>query len=132
MGTFSSVEEAKEYFKGDKFASESGIELTDLSENCCVCRMELRPDHLNANGGVMGGAIFTLADFAFAVTANNIHLPTVAQQISINYLNAPKGKTLIATAKCRKSGRSSTIINVDIADETGCDIVQFTGTGFKL
>ncbi len=132
MGTFSSLEEAREYFKGDRYAAESGVELTDLSDDHCVCRMELRPIHMNANGGVMGGAIFTLADFAFAVIANHIHMPTVAQQISINYLNAPKGKILTATAGCRKSGRSSTIINVDITDETGRDIVQFTGTGFKL
>lgn len=132
MGTFSSLEEAREYFKGDRFAAESGVELTDLSDDRCVCRMRLREDHLNANGGVMGGAIFTLADFAFAVIANHIHMPTVAQQISINYLNAPKGKELIADARCRKSGRSSTIINVDIADETGRDVVQFIGTGFKL
>jgi acyl-CoA thioesterase len=80
----------------------------------------------------MGGVIFTLADFAFAVCANNIHVVTVAQQISINYLSAPKGERLIATAKCIKSGKTSSVIQVTVSDDTGRDIALFTGTGFKL
>ena len=132
MGTFSSLEEAREYFSRDRFAAENNIELTELGEDRCECRMTLRPQHINANGGIMGGVIFTLADFAFAVVTNNIHMPSVAQQISINYLNAPKGKVLTAKARCRKSGRTSTIVNVDVYDEEGRDTAQFTGTGFKL
>jgi len=88
--------------------------------------------HLNANGGIMGGVMFTLADLAFAALSNNIHRPTVSQQVSINYLSAPKGKTLKARAELVKNGRSSTIIQVRITDETGRDIALFTGTGFKL
>ena len=70
--------------------------------------------------------------FAFAVLVNNIHRPTVAQQVSVNYLSAPKGKKLIATARLKKNGRTSTIVNVDIVDDTGRDILQFIGVGFKL
>ena len=80
----------------------------------------------------MGGAIFTLADFAFAVLVNNLHNPTVAQQVSINFLSIPKGKRLIATAHIKKDGRSTSVVNVDVTDDTGKDIAQFTGTGFKL
>ena len=80
----------------------------------------------------MGGVIFTLADFAFAVLANSIHLPTVAQQVSINFLGAPKGEKLFAKSTCRKSGKNSTVIIVDVTDDTGRDVAQFVGTGFKL
>jgi acyl-CoA thioesterase len=80
----------------------------------------------------MGGVIFTLADLAFAALSNNIHKPTVAQQVSINYLAAPKGKTLMAKADIIKSGRSSTIIQVTVTDESGQKVAIFTGTGFKL
>ena len=132
MGTFSSVEEAREYFKGDKFATDSGMGLDELSDTESVCSMTLSDRHQNANGGVMGGAIFTLADLAFAALSNQIHRPTVAQQVSINYLGAPKGKKLIAHAHLKRSGRSSTIINVNVTDEDGRDVAQFVGTGFKL
>ncbi len=132
MSTFNSVEEAKEYFKNDKFAYNSGMVLEDLGEDFSVCTMELGDGHLNANGGIMGGVMFTLADLAFAALSNNIHRPTVAQQVSINYLAAPKGETLKARAELIKSGRSSTIIQVTVTDENGREIALFTGTGFKL
>ena len=132
MSTFSSVQEAEEYFKNDKFAYSNGMSLVDLGEDFSVCRMDLDDRHLNANGGIMGGVIFTLADLAFAALSNNIHKPTVAQQVSINYLAAPKGKTLMAKADIIKSGRSSTIIQVTVSDESGQKVAIFTGTGFKL
>ena len=132
MSTFNSIEEAREFFKGDKFATNLGVYLEKLDDDSCECSLELNDGHKNAVGGVMGGVIFTLADFAFAVLSNNLHSPTVAQQVSVNYLSAPKGNKLIARAVCKKNGRSSSIINVDIVDDTGRDIVQFIGTGFKL
>ncbi len=132
MSTFNSVEEAKEFFKNDKFAYNSGMVLEDLGEDFSLCSMDLDDRHLNANGGIMGGVMFTLADLAFAALSNNIHRPTVAQQVSINYLAAPKGKKLLARAELLKNGRSSTIIQVKVSDETGRDIALFTGTGFKL
>ena len=80
----------------------------------------------------MGGVIFTLADFALAITSNQIHRLSVAQQVSINYLSAPKGNKLIASAACIKDGRTSTIVNVSVKDDTGRDVAFFTGTAFKI
>ena len=132
MGSFNDIESAREFFQKDKFASEMGITLDELGEDTCVCSLEVTDSHKNAYGGVMGGAIFSLADFAFAVCSNQIHQLTVAQQVSINYLSAPKGDKLIARATCRKSGRTSSIVNVDVSDDTGRDVALFIGTGFKL
>lgn len=132
MVNFESVESAREFFYKDKFALNTGVVLDDLSDDEAVCSLVLSDEHSNAYGGVMGGVIFTLADFAFAVLSNQIHQLTVAQQVDIHYLSAPKGDKLIARATCRKSGRTSSIINVDISDDTGRDVAQFIGTGFKL
>ena len=132
MGTFNSLEEAREYFKADRFATSNGAVIDELNEEYSVCSMPLTENHRNANGGVMGGAMFMLADFAFATLANNLHRPTVAQQVSINFLNVPKGGRLIARAACKKNGRSSMVVNVDMTDDTGRDIAQFVGTGFKI
>lgn len=132
MGTFSSLKEAQEYFTADRFATVNGARIDELDEEHCICSLEIGENHKNANGGVMGGVMFTLADFAFAVLSNHLHKPTVAQQVSLNFLNAPKGTRLIAKATCRKNGRSTMIMNVDVSDDTGRDIVQFVATGFKL
>ena len=132
MVNFESLESAREFFYKDKFAVNTGISLDEITEDEAVCSVNLTDDHRNAYGGVMGGVIFTLADFAFAVLSNQIHQLTVAQQVDIHYLSAPKGDKLIARATCRKNGRTSSIVNVDISDDTGRDVAQFIGTGFKL
>jgi acyl-CoA thioesterase len=80
----------------------------------------------------MGGAIFTLGDFAFAVMSNQLHKLTVGLQVSINYLSGAKGEKLIAKATVRKDGRTTSVINVDITDDTGREIAQFVGTGYKM
>lgn len=132
MANFNSLEEAREFFYKDKFAVNTGITLDEITEDEAICSLDVTDEHRNAYGGVMGGVIFTLADFAFAVLSNQIHQLTVAQQVDIHYLSAPKGNKLIAKATCRKSGRTSSIVNVDISDDTGRDVAQFIGTGFKL
>ena len=126
------IEEAREYFSCDRFATENGITLDELDDSHAVTSMTLGARHRNAFGGVMGGAIFTLADFAFAALTNDRDRVTVAQQVSINYLSPAKGKRLIARATFRKDGRSSCVVNVDVTDDTGRAIAQFVGTGFKL
>ena len=132
MSTFSSLEEAREYFKEDRFATESGMELTEIGEGTATACVTLSARHKNANGGIMGGAIFTLADLAFAAACNNIHRPTVASQVSINYLSAPKGEKLFAKARCIKDGRTTCVYNIDVTDDTGRAVAQFVGSGYKL
>ena len=132
MSTFQTIDAARAYFNDDRFATENGITLDELDADHAVTSMVLAPRHRNAFGGIMGGAIFTLADFAFAALTNDRERTTVAQQVSISYLSAPKGGRLVATARFRKDGRSSCVVNVDVTDDTGRDIAQFVGTGFKL
>ena len=132
MSTFPTLQDARDYFRNDRFAAENGFTLEALTENGAVCAVNLSERHQNAAGGVMGGAILALADFTFAVAANNDHRPTVAQQISLSFLNASKGARLISTASCVKSGRSSCVYRVDIKDDLGKDIAQAMFTGFKL
>ena len=132
MATFTSLQDAREFFIKDRFASENGMTLEALTENGAVCAMVLTGRHQNAEGGVMGGAILALADFTFAAASNNVHRPTVAQQVSFSFLNASKGSCLLSTATCIKSGRSSCVYHIDIKDDLGKDIAQAMFTGFKL
>ena len=132
MAEFKSLAEARAFFEMDRFATENDITLEALEEGRSVCRLTLGPRHRNAEDGVMGGAILTLIDFAFATAASNMHRPTVAQQISMNFLNAVRGSVLTAEAVCRKDGRTSCVYQVDVKDDLGRDIAQAVATGFKL
>ena len=132
MAKFHSLEEAQAYFQGDRFASGNGITLEALSEERSAAGMVLRDDHRNALGGVMGGAIFTLADFASAALSNHLHRPTVAQQVSISYLNGVRGNRLTAAAVCLKNGRNNIVTRVTVEDDTGRKIAETVVTSFKL
>lgn len=132
MGNFKTIDEARAYFSGDRFATENGMTLEERDESHAVTSLALGARHRNALGGVMGGAIFTLADFAFAALTNDRERVAVAQQVSVNFLAAAKGDRLIATARYKKDGRASCVVNVDVVDGTGREIAQFVGTGFKL
>ena len=132
MSVFQSLEEARAFFVNDRYATENGIVLEDLTETGSVCSMTLTDRHKNAEGHLMGGAVLTLIDFAFATAACNVHRPTVAQQISMNFLNSSKGTKLFSEAVCRKDGRTSCVYHVNIKDDLGRDIAQAVVTGFKL
>lgn len=132
MGTFNSLEEAQKFFENDTFATNNGMKIESINEDGCVCGMDITKDHRNAYGGIMGGVIFTLGDFAFAVASNNVHTPTVALNVNINFLSSSKGTHLTATAKCVKSGRTTSVYNVMITDEFDKEVAMFIGTGYKL
>ena len=132
MAVFRDLEDARAYFEGDRFAVENGMRIDEIGDGTSVCSMTIEKRHLNANGGVMGGAIFTLADFAFAAAANNRHRPTVAQQVSVNFMSGARGSRLIARKKKKKDGRTTCVYNIDVTDDAGRDVAQFIGTGYKL
>ena len=60
-----------EFFKNDRFASMAGVELMEISEGYAKARMLITPEHLNGGGVCQGGALFTLADLAFAAAVNS-------------------------------------------------------------
>ena len=132
MAEFESFEAARAFFEGDRFAGENGMVLDELSDEGSRCSLTLDERHLNAEGGVMGGVIFTLVDFAFAAASSWVHRPTVVQQASMNFLSPCRGRRLIARARCRKDGRTSCVYQVDVTDEDGRDVAQTVMTGFKL
>ena len=60
------LEQIQKVFANDRFATDNGAVIEQVDEGYAKCWLEIQPHHLNAAGTVMGGAIFTLADFAFA------------------------------------------------------------------
>ena len=56
------INEAKEFFKNDLFASSNGIELDELSEKECLCSMTLNKNHLNAYGASLATNFLRLSN----------------------------------------------------------------------
>lgn len=93
--------------------------------------MTIEDHHRNAVGIVMGGAIFTLADFAFAVASNHENPGTVSLSANITFLKASKGSKLIAKAECVRDGRTTCYYRVTVTDNTGALIAEVTTSGYK-
>ena len=121
-------------FSGDRYATETtGVLIQEAQPGQSVCTLPLRPELLNANNIPMGGAIFTLADFAFAVAANgHSQQITVSQHVSITFLSPAKGRTLTAKACCLKAGRSTCLYGVDVTDDLGTYVAHVTVNGFTM
>ena len=125
------LEELREHYKADRFATDAGCSIVEAGKEKTVCEMPVTEKLRNAHGGVMGGAIFTLADFAFAVASNYGGIPSVAIQCDIRYYSATKGEKLIATCKTDKEGRTLGHYTVEITDDQGKAIAGYTAVAFR-
>ncbi len=128
------LEKARQFFEGDRYATEAtGIVIEEVGENYAKCSLKLDSRHLNAVGHPMGGVMFTLADFTFAVSTNfnkeNITVTTVSQ---ICYLNAAKGDTLYCESKVLKDGKTACFYEMTVTDNFGTKVAIITTTGTHL
>lgn len=124
---------AKETFGHDHFATKvTGIEIISVAKNYAKCELNIDERHRNAMGSVMGGVLFTLADFCFAVAANSEKLSVVSVSSNITYINTVRGDKLIAEAHCLKSGHRNCFFRIDITDSFGSLIAEVTETGCKV
>ncbi|MDE7266992.1 MAG: PaaI family thioesterase [Lachnospiraceae bacterium] len=126
------LDEIRERFSHDRFATVNGAYIEEVAEGYAKCTMQITDNHKNALGAVMGGAIFTLADFTFAVAANWMENSVVSLNASITFLGKAKGKILIAEAKKIRSGRTTCYYIVEITDELGSQIAHMTSNGFTV
>ena len=93
------MESVRNFFQNDTFAEYIGIELVEVSEGRAKAKMEIKDHHLNGINIAHGGAIFSLADLAFAVASNSHKTIALAINASISFLKAASGGTLVAEAK---------------------------------
>ena len=130
MENVKELEALREEYKNDRFATGAGCVIVSASPEKVVCEMPIHEGLFNAHGGVMGGAIFTLADLAFAVASNYAGVPSVAIECNIRYYAATKGTKLIATCTADKEGRALGHYTVDITDDLGKKIAGYTAIAF--
>ena len=126
------IERVKEFFqRRDRLAASLDIELVDASLGSATVKMQVADQHLNGVNVVHGGAIFTLADFAFAVASNSYGTVAVAINVSITFMKAATAGTL--TARAREVSRNAKLSSytIDITDEQGDLIAVFQGLAYR-
>jgi acyl-CoA thioesterase len=122
----------KEFFKRDQFAAYNGIELLEISPGGAKVSMKVEERHLNGLRTVHGGAIFTMADFAFAAACNSHGTVAVALNVSINFVKAAfPGMTLYADAKEVSKNHKIGTYDIRVTDEKGELIATFEGLAYR-
>lgn len=126
---------AKETFAKDKYATETtGIEILEARPQYAKCRLAIKSGHRNGMNVVMGGAVFTLADFTFAIASNTgkgAEPSVVSLSAQITYLSAAKDNELTAEAICIKDGRKTCYYEINITDENSKLIAKVNINGFN-
>jgi acyl-CoA thioesterase len=124
------MDKIKKYFESDKFAEYTGIKILKIEKGWARVQMDITKNHLNGVGIVHGGAIFTLADMAFAAAANSHGNISVGINASISYMNAGKGKFLIAEAEEISRNPKLSSYTVKVTDDENKLVAIFQGMAY--
>ena len=125
------TDSARAYFAADRYAALTGIEIVEARAGYCRAKLTIEDRHLNSANVVQGGAIFTLADLAFAVAANSHGQLALAINASISFLAGKSSGTLFATAtEVSQPGRLGAY-DVLVTDEADAVIARFNGMVYR-
>ncbi len=126
------MEGIKKFFSAnDLFARHNGIELLEVSEGRALVKMKILPYHFNGAGTVHGGAIFTLADFAFAVASNSHNRLSMGINTSVNFVKAAVKGTLYAEAKEQSLNSKLATYSVMVTDDDKSIVAIFQGMVYR-
>ena len=127
----SEISKYQRQFDKYRFAKHNGITLVDAAPGFAKARMEVQYFHLNSVGVIHGGAIFTMADFAFAVASNAHGRVALAIDAGISFFKALNSGVITATAReISLNNRLGTYL-IDISNEHEELIATFRGIVYR-
>lgn len=92
-------EAVRERIAADPYCAALGIDLVALGPGTATTELAVTEDLLNFHGTLHGGALYSLADAAFAAASNARGETALALETNVSYLEAvDAGATLRATA----------------------------------
>ncbi len=125
------MEKIRKFFKKDRFAAHNDITLLDIRPGYAKAELIISGKHLNGVDITHGGAIFTLADLAFAVASNSHGTVAVGVSATISYLKATRKGILTAEAREVAFNPKLATYQVDVRDEKGEMVAIFQGTVYR-
>ena len=125
--------DVREHIESDPFCETLGIELVGLEPGHAQTELTITESLLNFHGTPHGGAIYSLADAAFAAASNSHGQTAVALETNISYLEAVEtGETLTATATETHDGGRTAEYEIEVTDESDSRIATFRGRVYRL
>ncbi len=126
------MEDIKQFFSSeDLFARHSGIELLEVGPGWAKAGMKIEPYHFNGAKTVHGGAIFTLADFAFAVASNSHGTLAMGINTSMSFVKTATKGTLYAEAREQTLNPKLASYSVHITNDDNDIVAIFQGMVYR-
>ena len=127
-----SLKQILQHMEQDPFARFLGIELLELREGYSKTALVVQDHMLNFHGLPHGGAIFSLADAAFAAACNSYGQVAVALHVDISFLDAVEvGTRLIAEATEEHLGGRTGLYRLTVTKEDGTLVALAHGTAYR-
>lgn len=121
----------KEFFSDDRFAADAGVEILDIRPGYGRVRMLVTPRHLNAGGVCQGGALFTMADLAFAIAVNSHGVLTFSTSANITFIRSVSQGYVYAEAREVVDHPRMPFVEVRITDEDGQLLAVLSSSGYR-
>ena len=119
-------------FRQDPYADLLGMELLEVRPGYSLMSMVVREDMVNFHGIPHGGAIFSLADSAFAAASNSHGQTSVALNIEISYVRmVVPGTKLIAEATEEYLGQRTALYHITVSTDEGDLVASCHGVVYR-
>ena len=126
------VEKIENFFKEkDRFAKLLGFEIVEFSKGYAKVQADIKDEYLNGADVVHGGFLFSLADYAFALSSNSHNNLSLAISANIMFQKAVSKGKLTAVAKELTNSKKIATYEVKILDEEANLIASFCGTVYR-
>ena len=123
---------AKMIQEKNAFALYNHMELESADDSCVVMRLEIHETSKNPLGIVHGGAMYTMADCAAGIVINTDGRRHVTQGSSMHYLKNRTEGVIRASGRVVHRGKATSLVHVEITDETGALLASGEFTFFCL
>ena len=123
--------DAKKFLQNDRFAKLLGIELIEIGKGNATAKLEIKDEHLNTVDIAHGGAIFSLADFAFAAASNSHGNIAVGINANISFIKAAEKGVLTAVATEISRTNKLATYSILVTNSEGELIASFQGMVYR-
>ncbi|MFP4039115.1 MAG: PaaI family thioesterase [Desulfosudaceae bacterium] len=116
----------------DRFARYIGLRLVEVVIGYARAEMIVDDNHLNGLGLAHGGAVFSLADLAFAAASNSHGVDAVAINVNMAYFKASRpGDHLTAEAEELSLSRKLGTYQITVTNQSGERVAVMQGTTYR-
>jgi len=122
----------REQIRSDPYCELLDIDFANIDVGTAQAELTVTEELLNFHGTLHGGAIYSLADAAFAAASNSHGDPAVGLESNISYLSAVDvGDTLLATAKETHLSSGTGEYEVEVTNGAGDRVATFRGRVYR-